>query len=119
MKRQAPSFLRFALTIALAVGIGLSSNALSQLHEFVEIAEIMAEHQAEIEDHGHAHDDIIDILHISQGHGHEMTDHDHSAAFVPPREVTSMIPPTSTRLTMADNAMPGRRDYGLDRPPRV
>lgn len=119
MKRQAASFLRFALTMALAVGVVLSSNAQSQLHEFVEIAEIMAEHQAEIDDHGHAHDDVIDILHISQGHGHEMTDHDHSIAFLHPREATDTILPTSTHLTMADNATPGRRDYGLDRPPRV
>jgi len=119
MKRQATSFLRFALTIALAVGIMLSSNAQNQLHEFAKIAEIMAEHQAEIEDHGHAHDDIVDIMHVFQSHAHEMAEHEHITSFLLPSEATSAILPTRIRLTMADNAMPGRRDYGLDRPPRV
>ena len=96
MKRQATSFLRFALTIALAVAIMLSSNAQSQFQEFAKIAEIMAEHQAEIDDHGHAHDDIVDILHIFQGHAHEMADHDHNTAFLPPRRSAGIIAPTST-----------------------
>jgi hypothetical protein len=119
MIRQAIIFLRFAITIALAVGMILSSNAQTKSHNLLKIVEIMAQHQAEIKDHGHAHDDIVDFVHAFQSHGHEMADHDHNTAFLPPREAISTALPTSTRLTMADYAMPGRRDHGLDRPPRV
>ena len=119
MKRQATSVLRFALTIALAVGIMLSSNAQSELHEFAEVAELLAEHQAEIEDHGHSHDDIVDILHIFQGHAHEMADHDHNTAFLPPRRSAGIIAPSSANWSLTETAASDRSAYDLDRPPRV
>jgi hypothetical protein len=119
MTRQAISFLRFALTLALAVGFTLSSEAQSKSYDFARIAEIMSEHQAEIEDHGHSHDDIVDIMHVFQSHAHEMAEYEHITSFLPPCEATSAILPTSIRLIMADNAMRGRQDYGLDRPPTV
>lgn len=119
MKRKATSFLRFALTIALAMAFMLSSEAQSKSYDLVKIAEIMAGHQGDIEDHGHSHDDIVDIMHVFQSHAHEMAEHEHITSFLLPSEATSAILPTRIRLIMADNAMPGRRDYGLDRPPRV
>jgi len=119
MTRQAISFLRYALTIALAVGFTLSSDAQSKSHGFAKVAEIMAEHQAEIEDHGHSHDDIVDLIHIFQSHAHEIAEHEHNNSFLPPCEATSPTLPTGTRLAMADNAMRGRKHYGLDRPPQV
>jgi len=119
MKRQAISFLRFALTIALAMGFALSSDAQSRSHDLAKITAIMAEHQAEIEDHGHSHDDIVDVMHVFQSHAHEMAEYEHITSFLPPCAATSAILPTSARLAMADNAMRGRKDYGLDRPPRV
>jgi hypothetical protein len=119
MRRQAILFMRFALTLALAVGFTLSSEAQSKSYDFAKIAEIMSEHQAEIEDHGHSHDDIVDIMHVLQSHAHEMAEYEHITSFLPPCEATSAIPPTITRLAMADNAMRGRQDCGLDRPPTV
>jgi ABC-type Zn2+ transport system substrate-binding protein/surface adhesin len=119
MKRQVNSVLRFALTIALAVGIMLSSNAQSELQEFAEVAELLAEHQAEIDDHGHSHDDIVDILHIFQGHAHEMADHDHNTAFLPPRRSAGIIAPSSANWSLTETAASDRSAYDLDRPPRV
>jgi hypothetical protein len=119
MTRQAISFLRFALILALAVGFTLSSEAQSKSYDFAKIAEIMSEHQAEIEDHGHSHDDIVDIMHVFQSHAHEMAEYEHITSFLPPCEATSAILPTSIRLIMADNAMRGRQHYGLYRPPTV
>jgi len=119
MKRQATSFLRFALTIALAVGFTLSSDALNKSHELAQIAKIIAEHQAEIEDHGHAHDYIVDIMHIFQSHAHEIAEHEHITTFLLPSETTTAILPTRIRLATAATAMRGRKDYGLDRPPQV
>jgi len=119
MIRQALTFLRFAITIALAAGIGMSSNAQSQPHDLAKIAEIMTQHQAEIKDHGHAHEDIVDVVHAYQGHAHEMADHDHNIAFLPPRHSTGVIAPARTDWILTEIAMSDRRTFDLDRPPRV
>ncbi len=119
MKRQVNLVLRYAMTIALAVGIMLSSYAQSELHEFAEIAELLAEHQAEIEDHGHSHDDIVDILHIFQGHAHEMADHDHNTAYLSPRRGLGFVAHSSTTSSLIEIAASDRSAHDLDRPPRV
>jgi hypothetical protein len=119
MKRQSTSFLSFALTLALAVAFMVSSEAQSESYDFVKIAEIMAEHQTDIEDHGHSHDDIVDLMHVFQSHAHEMAEHEHITSFLMPCETTSAILLTSIRLATAVNAMRGRQSYGLDRPPQV
>ncbi|WP_439150421.1 hypothetical protein [Sulfitobacter sp.] len=118
MKRQATSFLRFALAIALAVGIMLSSNAQSQSHDLAQIATIMAEHQSEIEDHGHAHADVVDILHAYEGHANEMADHDHNTAFLPPRRSAGLNLPTRRPWHLTQTALSDLRESDLDRPPR-
>lgn len=107
------------MTIALAVGVMLSSHAQSELHEFAEIAELLAEHQAEIEDHGHSHDDMVDILHIFQGHAHEMADHDHNTAYLSPKRGLGFIAPSSTNWSLTETTVSDRSAYDLDRPPRV
>jgi len=119
MIRQALTFLRFALTIALAVGIGMSSNAQSQPHDLAKIAEIMTQHQAEIENHGHAHEDIVDVVHAYQGHAHEMADHDHNVAYLPPKRSTGFIAPARTNWLLTKITMSDRSAFGLDRPPRA
>jgi len=119
MRRQATSLLRFALTIVLALGIVLSSDVQSKAHDLGKMVKIMAAHQAESDDHGHAHDDIVDLMHILQGHSHEMADHDHTTSYLPPRAATGEALPDRTRLAMADDATRGRAEYGLDRPPRL
>ena len=119
MKRQITGYLRGMLTIALAAGMLLSANSRSVTHDFTKLTTIVAEHHAEIEEHGHAHDDIVDVMHAYQGHSHEISDHDHNIAFLPPRDPSGSIMPTSTRWALANSAMPDRTDNGLDRPPRV
>ena len=119
MTRRITGYLKGLLTIALAVGMVLSANSRSVTHDFTEFAKIVAEHCAEIEEHGHAHEDIVDLMHAYHGHSHEVADHDHNIAFLPPRDAVSTPMPTSTRWAMADHGLPDRRDYGLDRPPRV
>lgn len=119
MVRAITGYLRGLMAIALAVGMLLSANSRSVTHDFTELAKIVAQHHAEIEDHGHAHEDIIDVIHAYHGHSHEIADHDHNTAFLPPRAPSGSIMPTSTSWAMANSALHDRTDYGLDRPPRV
>lgn len=119
MTRRITGYLKGLLTIALAVGMILSANSRSVTHDVLELTEIVAEHQAEIEQHGHAHEDIVDLMHAYHGHSHEVADHDHNIAFLPPRDPSGSIVLTSTRWAIAHSAMAERRDFGLDRPPRV
>ncbi|MFP5511184.1 MAG: hypothetical protein ACLGIP_18870 [Alphaproteobacteria bacterium] len=119
MIRQALTFLRFALSITLTVGIVLSSNAQSQSHNLAKITEIMTQHQAEIEDHGHAHEDIVDVMHAYKGHAHEMADHDHNIAFLPPERSSGFIAPARSNWSLTGVTMSDRRAFDLDRPPRA
>jgi 2-keto-4-pentenoate hydratase/2-oxohepta-3-ene-1,7-dioic acid hydratase in catechol pathway len=119
MIRQALTFLRFALSIALTVGIVLSSSAQSQSHNLAKITEIMTQHQVEIKDHGHAHEDIVDVMHAYQEHAHEMADHDHNSVFLPPKRGTGFIAPARTNWSLTEITMSDRSVFGLDRPPRA
>ena len=119
MIRPTLTSLRFALIIALAVGVGLSSNARSQSHDLGRIAEIMSQHQSEIEDHGHAHEDIVDVMHAFQSHSQEMADHDHNIAFLPPRRGTGVTAPARSDRSLTEITMSDRRAFDLDRPSRV
>jgi len=119
MIRAITGYLKGLLTIVLAIGTLASANSRSVTHDFTELAKIVAEHHAEIEEHGHAHEDIVDLLHAYHGHSHEVADHDHNIAFLPPRDAMSTPMPTSASWAMAHSAMPDRGYFGLDRPPRV
>ncbi|WP_281823618.1 hypothetical protein [Jannaschia rubra] len=119
MIRQALTFLRFALAIALVVGTGLSSNTQSQAHDLAKVAEIMTQHLAEIDNHGHAHEDIVDVMHAFQNHAHEMADHDHTIAFLPPRRSTGGVAPARANWSLTEITMSDRRAFDLDRPPRT
>ena len=119
MIRQATAFLRYALTIALALGMLLSSYARMTSHDVSNLAQIIAEQHAEIEDHGHAHGEISDVMQAYHGHAHDVTDHDHNIAFLPPRLESGVQMPTRTNWTLANYALPDRRSVELDRPPRV
>lgn len=119
MTRAITGCLRGLLTVAFAVSMLLSSNSRSVTHDFTELAKIVAEHHAEIEEHGHAHEDIVDVMHAYHAHSHEIADHDHNIAFLPPRDPSGSMTPTSTSWAMASSVMTDRRNYGLDRPPRV
>ncbi|OAN79208.1 hypothetical protein A8B78_12950 [Jannaschia sp. EhC01] len=119
MQRKAKTVLNVVLVITLAVGVALSANVRIVAHDLTGLSQIVAEHQAEIEDHGHAHEDIVDLMHAYHGHSHDVKDHDHNIAFLPPRQGTTFDVPTTEGWASARYTMPDRRDFGLDRPPRV
>lgn len=119
MAQWITAYMRVLLAVVLAVGIIVSANSRSVTHDFTELAKIVSEHHAEIEEHGHAHEDLTDLMHAFHGHHHEINDHDHNIAFLPPRAATDATFPNSTGLAMPDYGRPDRIEYGLDRPPRV
>ncbi len=119
MARRITGYMRGLLAIVLAVGIVLSANSRSVTHDITELAKIVAEHQAEVEAHGHAHEDIADLIHAFHGHHHEINDHDHNIAFLPPRAPITTPLLTGTGLARADFGKPDLIEYGLDRPPRA
>ena len=119
MTRKIAAYFKGILAVALAVGIVLSANARSVTHDLTALAKIVADHQAEIEEHGHAHEDIVDLMHAYDGHSHEIADHDHNIAFLPPREAVAEPLPKTAVWKIADNGLSDRMDHGLDRPPRV
>jgi hypothetical protein len=119
MKRQGARYLKIMLTIVFAMGMVLSSNARTVTHDLTELAQIVAHHHAETRDHGHAHEDIVDVLHAYHGHAHDVADHDHNIAFLPPRSHLGIAAQPRSSWALSGHAMPGRTDFGLDRPPRV
>lgn len=119
MKRAITGYLKGLLTIVLATVMLASANFRSVTHDFTELAKMVAEHHVEIEKHGHAHEDIVDLTHAYHGHSHEMADHDYNIAFLPPRDAMSTPMPTSASWATAHSAMQDRGYFGLDRPPRV
>jgi hypothetical protein len=119
MTRIVTGYLRIVLTIALAVGMISSSNSRMVSHDITELAKIVTEHHDEIADHGHAHEDIVDVMDAYHGHAHDVADHDHNTAFLSPRTSSGMIPPTRSGWALASYLMPDRKDFDLDRPPRV
>lgn len=112
-------YLRVLLTLALAVGMVLSSNSRMVSHNIAELAKIVTEHHTEIADHGHAHEEIVDVMHAYQGHAHDLADHDHNIAYLPPRTSSGKTPPVRSSWFLASYLMPDRGDFDLDRPPRV
>lgn len=119
MERPIKRSLRALLTIALALGMLVSANSRMVSHDLAELALIVAEHHVEVEEHGHAHEDIVDLVHALHDHADEIADHDHNMAFLPPRPTLAAIGTTGSSWTIADYSMPDRNDYGLDRPPRA
>tara|TARA_R110002033_G_scaffold145_3_gene1571 strand:- start:4475 stop:4834 length:360 start_codon:yes stop_codon:yes gene_type:complete len=119
MTLQALTFLRYIMIAALAAGIFLSSNAQSDPHDLAQLAQILTDHKLEVEHHGHAHEDIVDILHAYQSHGPELADHDHNIAFLTPRGNNGIAQTASTVWAPTATILSGRRSFDLDRPPRV
>jgi hypothetical protein len=119
MERQATGFLRYALTIALALGMLLSSYARMASHEVANPVQISTEHHAEIEDHGNTHREVSDSMQAYQGHSHNVADHDHNIAFLPLRSKLGVQVPTLTSWSLANDAFLDHRSAELDRPPKV
>jgi hypothetical protein len=119
MKRTLTSYLRAVLTIVFAMGLIASSNSRMVTHDVVELSQVVADHHTKTAEHGHSHEDRVDVMHAYHGHAHVVADHDHNIAFLPPRAATAVIPPTPTGWVLSNYAMPDRRSFELERPPRV
>lgn len=119
MARISKDILKAVLTIALVMGMISSSNSRMVSHDIIELAKIVAEHRAEISDHGHAHEDIVDVMHAYHRHAHDVADHDHNIAYLSPRRSSNIALPTRMNWALTSDAMSDRRDFDLDRPPRV
>jgi hypothetical protein len=113
------SYLGVILTIALVVGMIASSNSRMVSHDTANLPLIVADQQVEIDEHGHAHDEVVSVMDAYHGHAHDVTDHDHNTAFLPPRTSSRMVPSSRTNWALAHYAMPDPRAFVLDRPPRV
>ncbi len=119
MTRLVTGYFGIVLTIALAVGMILSSNSRMAAHDVTELAQSAVDHGDEIEEHGHAHEDIVNVMDAYHGHAHDVADHDHNTAFLQPRTSSGVELPTRTNWALASYAMPDRSGFDLDRPPRV
>jgi hypothetical protein len=119
MTQIVTGYLRIVLTVALVVGMMLASNSRMVSHYITELSKIVTDHHAEIADHGHAHEDIVDVLDAYHGHAHDVADHDHNLAFLRPRTASGIVLLTRTNWALASSAMPDRGSFDLDRPPRA
>lgn len=118
MKQQAIFFLRYALVLILAIGIVMASGSKILSHNPADLMQIVTDHQIEAADHGHTHEDIVDIMHAYDGHAHDIADHDHSPALLPARRGASALAPVRRSWPMVQLAASGRKPIGLERPPR-
>lgn len=118
MKRQITRLFRHALTFALAIGILLAANARIVSHNPPDLAQIAAQQQTSIEDHGHEHVDLVELVDAYHGHPHDMVDHDHAAAILPQRREASYLALTSTVWIMIASDLPDHKPIDFDRPPR-
>lgn len=121
VRQQFGNLVRLMLTVIVAVGMLMSSNARMQSHDLAEMAQIVLEHQSDIADHGHAHahDETIETPDDYHGHRQDVADHDHNIAFLPTRTALTFIAPNRANWVMANSALPDRSAFNLHRPPRA
>lgn len=82
------------------------------------VYETINEHREMVETHGHPHGFEETLYWAMHGHSHDVTDHDHSQAFVmPSRELEPSAEFSALWLRMASLDGPSRQ-FPIDRPPR-
>lgn len=123
-RRYLAGCLRFVLVIILVVGVVQASNLRMVSHDAFVVAQIVADHRSQAEEHGHAHDDTGDLVNDDlsnghHGHHHDEADHDHNITFLPPRASSDILETTGTNWTLLNNGMLDRGEFDLDRPPRA
>jgi hypothetical protein len=118
MRQQIGFHVRLMLTVVLAVSMLLVSNARIAAHDMSELTQIVTDHQTEIAEHGHAHEEVVSVLDAYHGHGHDVADHDHNVAFLPDRKASGTMMPTRSNWRIANSALPSHSIADLDRPPR-
>lgn len=119
MRIRASIFLKRLLTVLVFGGIILSPDVRNAQHEPSDIMQILADHQADIERHGHAHEDIGDLLAHVHGHAHDAAEHDHNVMFMPPRVDAAPWASAGKDRWLVDNTQRQYATFDLERPPRV
>ncbi len=116
--------LRVVIACAMAVSLVFAPTGGSSSHDPFVLAEIEAERHlelaAEIDEHGHSHDDGWDKeSEPGHLHGHDAADHLHDTPNCPP-SITALIVRTcgSWRMGAIPQSLP-LRVFELDRPPRA
>ncbi|MCF6234658.1 MAG: hypothetical protein L3J36_16400 [Rhodobacteraceae bacterium] len=113
MHRQAEIFVRRMLAMALMLGLVLSLNGWSSSHS-PEALVVAAQNQVG----GHPHKAAVDLSYAFHGHAHEVADHEHHTAFLPPRTAQGHpLPDRSRRMLALARLKPGHA-FALERPPR-
>jgi len=121
--RALTSGLRIIIAIAVVLGISLPPAGKSPSHDpaSAAMAEAIrhAELAAQIEAHGHAHDDgVSEEQNPGHSHGHNPGDHSHETPNMPPGDVIiacSVIRDSSAKRLLLHVS---RGNSRLDRPPR-
>lgn len=119
MRRYAKSLLRSLLTIMMIVGVTSSASSRGVHHNPASIIQIIAEHVADAELHGHAHESVFDLLKHFHGHDHEFAEHDHNTLFVLPIDEASVMPNMQDRQPRINDDLLSERASRLEKPPRV
>lgn len=65
-------FMRYALALILTVGIVMASGSKALSHNPADLMQILTDHQAESADHGHVHEETVDVIHAYDGHAHDI-----------------------------------------------
>jgi hypothetical protein len=118
MRRQIATFFQYTLTFALALGIVLSANARIVSHQPTDRAQIAAQEQTTVKDHGHDHHDVVEVADAYHGHPHDMVDHDHGVAVLPQRGEVDYLAAASTVWIPSVSDLSDHKPIDFDRPPR-
>ena len=74
---------------------------------------------AEINDHGHSHDPVVDVAWSAHGHSHDVADHDHNPGLALLSDDPTPLPPLTKDAQSIVSLMVWDMQHGLERPPRV
>ncbi|SLN14097.1 hypothetical protein TRL7639_00193 [Falsiruegeria litorea R37] len=107
--------LQMLFAVVLTAGILLQGLTGVTNH----LPQIDLEGAAQINDHGHSHDPVVDVAWSDHGHSHDVTDHDHNPGLTVPSEDPSPLPPLTKDAWTIVSLMVWDMQHGLERPPRV
>lgn len=115
--------LRPIATLAIAIALIFAPLPLGPAHDPVALAvaemERHAALQAEIAEHGHAHDDGHDHEQSSgHMHGHDPADHSHQSVFVACSASQWSLPPAQCWPSTVSEIRDPATASGIDRPPK-
>ena len=84
-----------------------------------QIVDPSAAQQQMVDEHGHGHGDVADLLWLLHGHAHDAIDHDHGHAFVKPVRAVDLAVPASRDAALPPTDLHGATPAPPKLPPRV